>query len=122
MQREGGCAVVRQGHLIAVVVSLLMGCAVLFMVVGCAGVRSEAPQKEEQTHYSDRCEGTRTIDLAPTASASASAFSASASASAALFITNDVPGCPNKGGLLSGTDGRDKLDGEDGVDEVRGLG
>src|SRR5215216_5165996 len=71
MQREGGCAVVRQGHLIAVVVSLLMGCAVLFMVVGCAGVRSEAPQKEEQTHYSDRCEGTRTIDRAPTASASA---------------------------------------------------
>jgi Ca2+-binding RTX toxin-like protein len=107
----------RQGHLIdtrvliAVVGTFLMGCAVL-LVVGCAGMRSEAPQ-EEQTH-SDRCEGTRTIDLAPSASASASAR-------AVLFITNDVAGCPN-GGLLFGTDERDKLAGEDGEDEVRGFG
>jgi len=33
-----------------------------------------------------------------------------------------VPGCPNKGGLLSGTDERDKLAGQAGEDEVRGLG
>ena len=39
-----------------------------------------------------------------------------------VFTTNDLPGCPNKGGLLSGTDGRDKLDGNMGDDEIRGLG
>ena len=39
---------VRQGHLIAVMGDFLMGCAVL-LLVGCAGVRSEAPE-EEQGH------------------------------------------------------------------------
>jgi RTX calcium-binding nonapeptide repeat (4 copies) len=107
--------VIREGHFIAVVGTFVIGCAVL-LAVGCAGVRSEAPKEQghtevtkEQTH-SDRCEGTRTIDLAQ-----------SASAPAALFITNDVPGCP-KGGLLSGTDEPDKLAGQAGEDEVRGLG
>jgi RTX calcium-binding nonapeptide repeat (4 copies) len=76
MQREGGCAVIRQGHLIAVVVSFLIGCAVLLLAVGCAGVRSEAPQEQghteatsqEQAHSPQataseeaRCEGTRTF-------------------------------------------------------------
>jgi Ca2+-binding RTX toxin-like protein len=98
----------------AVVGAFLVGCAVLLMVVGCAGVRSEAPQKEEQAR-SDRCEGTRTIDLAESTSASGT------SAPAALFITNDLPGCP-KGGLLLGTDKRNKLAGQAGEDEVRGLG
>jgi hypothetical protein len=41
--------VIRQAHLIAVVGAFLIGCAVL-VVAGCAGVRSEAPQKEEQAH------------------------------------------------------------------------
>jgi RTX calcium-binding nonapeptide repeat (4 copies) len=36
-----------------------MGCAVLLMVVGCAGVRSEAPQKEEQGHTESTKEQTR---------------------------------------------------------------
>jgi hypothetical protein len=81
--------VIRQGHLIAVVGVFLIGCAVLLLVVGCTGVRSEAPKEQAQ---SDRCERTRSIYLGP---------SASASTPAALFITNDVPGCPNKGGLLS---------------------
>jgi hypothetical protein len=36
-------------------------------------------------------------------------------------MTNDVPGCPT-GGLLSGTDGRDNLDGKKGEHEIRGLG
>ena len=42
--------------------------APFFYVVGCAGVRSEAPQKEEQGHTEAtraseeaRCEGTRTF-------------------------------------------------------------
>jgi Ca2+-binding RTX toxin-like protein len=44
------------------------------------------------------------------------------------YITNDIPGCPNKGDVLSGydllgTDGRDKLYGGEGEDfKVRGLG
>jgi Ca2+-binding RTX toxin-like protein len=98
-----------------VVRPFLICCVVLF--VGCAGAGSEAPNEEqgrtevtkEQTH-SDRCEGSQTINLAQ-----------SASASATLYITNDVPGCPN-GGLLSGTDEPDKLAGLTGEDEVRGLG
>ncbi len=100
---------VRRARLIAVVGVYVIGSAVL-QGVGCAGVRSEAPEEEqgrteatgeeqgrspEAASEEDRCEGTRTIDLAKSASA--------ASASAALFVTNDLPGCPNKGGLLSGT-------------------
>ena len=66
------------------------------LVVGCAGVRSEAPQKEEQAHTEAtaseeaRCEGTRTLTR---------------NFGAGLLTTNDVPGCP-KGGLLFGTDKR----------------
>ena len=37
------------------------------------------------------------------------------------FTTNDLAGCP-KGGLLLGTDGKDKLFGADGEDIIRGLG
>jgi Ca2+-binding RTX toxin-like protein len=112
--------VVRQGHLIAVVVgTFLIGCALLLLVVGCAGTRSEAPQKEKghteatkekQGHTrgaaseEDRCGGTRTFDRW-----------------GGPYITNDVPGCPN-GGLLEGTDERDKLAGEAGEDKVHGLG
>jgi hypothetical protein len=88
----------------AVAISFLMGCAIL-LVVGCAGVRSEAPQKEEEQARSDRCEGTRTIKLQRYV----------------VVVTNDVPGCP-KGGLLSGTDELDELDGRKGNDEIHGLG
>ena len=38
-----------------------------------------------------------------------------------VFITNDLPGCPS-GGLLSGTDKKDGLDGKKGDDEIHGLG
>jgi len=107
---EGEDAVVRQGRSIALVVAFLIGCAVL-LVVGCAGVGSEARQKE-QTHSPQataseeaRCEGTRTIKLQRYV----------------VVVTNDVPGCPN-GGLLSGTDGNDELDGMKGEDEIHGLG
>jgi hypothetical protein len=103
----------------AVVRTFFIGCAVL-LVVGCAGMRSEAPEetqgrteatKQEQARSpeataseDDRCEETHPIDL-----------------QGRTYTTNDVSGCP-KGGLLSGTNGRDKLDGEDGDDEIRGLG
>ena len=68
---------VRQGHLIAVVGTFLIGCAVLLMV-GCAGVRSEAAKQEqgrtEATEEQARspegtaseeaqCEGTRTFQM-----------------------------------------------------------
>jgi uncharacterized protein YceK len=105
---NGGCAVIRQGHLIAVVGAFLIGCAVLLLVSGCAGVRSEAAQKEEQAR-SDRCEGTRTFNVY--------AYEMGPK----VYTTNDLPGCP-KGGLLPGTDGRDKLNGQDGDDELHGLG
>jgi hypothetical protein len=46
--KEGWCVVVRQGHLKAVV-ALLIGCAVLLLGVGCAGVRSESPKEQGHT-------------------------------------------------------------------------
>jgi hypothetical protein len=111
--------VIRQTHLIAFLGIFLIGCAVL-LVVGCAGVRSQAPQekqghteatKQEQARSPEataskeaRCRGTRSLDKPH-----------------GPYLTNDVPGCP-KGGLLRGTDGPDKLYGGDGKDEVRGLG
>ena len=112
---------VGQEHLIAVVGAILIGCT--FVVLGgCAGMRSEAPQEEqEQTETpkeqgrspettaseEGRCEGTRTFKRMRMADA--------------VLTTNDLPGCP-KGGLLSGTDKHDNLAGEDGEDQVRGLG
>jgi hypothetical protein len=97
--KEGRCAVVRQGHLIAVVVAFLIGCAVVLMA-GASGVQAEASKKEES-----RCEGTRKINVNLPA----------------RFTTNDLPGCP-QGGLLLGTDKPDLLAGEKGDDEVRSLG
>jgi hemolysin type calcium-binding protein len=124
--------VVRQGHFTVVVVYFLIGCAVL-LVVGSSGVGAEASQEEEkqgrtedtkeQDHpgeaapEEDRCDRTRTI-----------------SRSGAGYLTNDVPGCPNKGGLLSSQlseiDNKNRISdrqygllrGEKGDDEVRGLG
>jgi RTX calcium-binding nonapeptide repeat (4 copies) len=112
--------VVRRGHAIALVRAFLIGCAVALVVVGCARVRSGAPE-EEQGHTGattkeqarspeataseeGRCGETRPIDL-----------------QGSTFTTNDVPGCPH-GGLLSGTDQDDYLAGKGGDDEIRGLG
>ena len=45
---KGRHAVVRQGSLIAVVRAFLIGCAVLLLVVGCAGTTSsETSNKKE---------------------------------------------------------------------------
>jgi Ca2+-binding RTX toxin-like protein len=102
MQIEGGCAVVRQGHLIAVVRAFLIGCAFLLLIVGGS---PEATASEEA-----RCERTRTYD-----------YQTKDPTIVLVFTTNDIPGC-TEGGLLSGTDKRDLLNGKDGEDKVRGLG
>ena len=90
---------------------MLIGCAVVLMA-GASGVQAEASNKEEA-----RCEGTRTFKKSD--------------AGGEIYTTNDIPGCP-KGGLLLGTDKSDQtrsreparpgLAGEDGDDEIRGLG
>jgi hypothetical protein len=111
--------VVRQGQLIALVGTFLIGCVVL-MGVGCAGTSSEAPKEgqghteaiKEQTRSSEateaeeeaRCDGIRTLKK-----------------HGEVVATNDLPGCP-KGGLLLGTDKPEHLEGGNGDDEIRGLG
>ena len=112
---EGEGAVVRRRHLIALVVTFLIECALL-LVVGCAGVGSESSKKEqgssgEATASEEaRCEGTRTYN-----------YQTKDPQIVLVFTTNDIPGCP-KGSLLLGTDKRDLLNGKDGEDKVRGLG
>jgi Ca2+-binding RTX toxin-like protein len=91
--------VIRQAHLIAVVLAFVIGCAVLLMA-GASGVQAQDSKKEEA-----RCEGTRKINVNLPA----------------RFTSNDLPGCP-QGGPLLGTDKVDLLAGEKGDDEVRGLG
>ncbi len=102
---------IRQGHLINVVGTFLIGCVVL-LGFGCAGTTSSESSKKEQGSSPQatdseeaRCEGTRKINVNLPV----------------RFTTNDLPGCP-KGGLLLGTDKADELAGEKGDDEVRGLG
>src|SRR5215218_8917676 len=125
MQREVESSVVRQGHIMAVVGTLMIGCAILLIVVGCSEKRSEALQEEkEHTEATNkergriaeaaseevRCEGTRTYQKGRVVRGHRN-----------VFTTNDLPDCP-KGGLLVGTDKRDKLGGKEGEDEIRGLG
>jgi hypothetical protein len=124
-----GRAVIHRAHLIAFVVTLLIGFCSVLLVVGCSGVRAEASQEEkqgrteaakEQEHSGgaapegDRCDRTRTIVRG-----------------GGGYLTNDLPGCPNKGGLLSAQlpdTGRRKISdpnysglmGEKGDDEIRG--
>ena len=101
--------------------TFLIGCALILVVVGCAGVRSEAPQDEQE-----RTEATNEQARSPEATASEEARCGGTRSFhrknyLGTYVTNDVPGCP-KGGLLSGTDGQDNLAGFDGDDEIRGLG
>jgi hypothetical protein len=114
-------------HLIAVVRTFLIGCAVLLLVGGCAGTSSEAPKEKEKGHTEAtnkeqtsspeataseeaRCEGTRTYQKGPVVRGHRF-----------VLTTNDLPDCP-KGGPLLGTDEPDKLGAKEGDDEVRGLG
>src|SRR5215218_53959 len=146
MQREGGCAVIRRGHLIPVVGTFLIGCAVLLLVVGCAGTSSETSNKKEQgsspqapASEEARCEGTRRYHLyqvvhkpgywnGPLRTGSeediekADKKPRQMTMDFGVYTTNDLPSCPYKGGLLLGTDKPDMLDGKDGDDEIRGLG
>jgi Ca2+-binding RTX toxin-like protein len=71
---------------------------------GEALARVSATSWQEQTTEEARCEGTRTIMM-----------------KGDFITTNDIPGCPN-GGLFSGTDKSDALDGLKGEDEIHGLG
>ncbi len=113
---------VRRARLGAVFGTLLIGCAVLVMA-GCAGARTEAPKEKQQGRTAEatasegqaRCEGTRTIRNPLDMATPRVTWKAP-------FTTNDLPECPNNGGLLLGTDGPDELAGEDGDDEVRGRG
>jgi hypothetical protein len=109
--------VLRQAHLIAVVRTFLIGCAVLLLVVNCSGTRSDTSNKKEQRRTVEatsqeqaRCKGTRTI-RSPMADRG----------HRGIYTTNDLPGCP-KGDLLLDTDKTDKLWGGEGEDEIRGLG
>jgi Ca2+-binding RTX toxin-like protein len=138
--------VVRQRHLIALVVAFLIGCAIL-LIVGCAGVRSETSKKEEQgsspqateSEEEARCQGTRTYHIyqvlhrpgwwnGPLRYGSeedmkkADKKAGQKTMDFGVYTTNDLPGCPNKGGLFLGTEKPDMLDGKHGDDEVRGLG
>jgi len=101
-----------------VVRAFLIGCAVLLLMVGCAGRRSETSKKEQgsspqatQSEVEARCDRTRTIKVR----------TMPFSKQGVVFTTYDLASCP-KGGLFSGTDKPDKLVGRDGDDEIRGLG
>ncbi|HEX6711075.1 MAG TPA: calcium-binding protein [Rubrobacter sp.] len=96
-----------------------MGCAVLLLVVGASGVRAETSQEKKQGHneatkgQEHRCgiwrngtrrRGTRTIVR-----------------DGESYLTNDVPGCSNKGGRFSGSPSCGcTLDGKKGEDEITG--
>ena len=110
-----------QGRSIAVVVFLIW-CAVLLMVVGCAGVRSEAPQEEKQRHTeATKKEQTRSPEATASEKVARCQGTRTFQKWGEHFTTNDLPGCP-KGGLLLGTDKNDKLAGLEGDDKIRGLG
>jgi hypothetical protein len=49
--------VIRQVRLVAVVGALVIGCAVLLVLVDCAGVRSEAPKEQEHAEATTQEQG-----------------------------------------------------------------
>ena len=103
----------------SVVVTFLIGCAVLLIVVGCSGMSSESPK--QQGHTEATREQTRSAKAASEEARCAETRPIERHGPSGRWVTNDLPGCP-KGGLLLGTDKPDELDGLDGDDEIRGLG
>jgi hypothetical protein len=115
--------VIRPGRLIAVVVgTFLIGCAVLLLVVGCAGSQSGAPPKEDQGNIEATREGHEHTEATASEEARCEGTRKTNVFMPGRFTTNDLPGCSNKGGLLLGTDKVDELAGKKGENEVRGLG
>jgi hypothetical protein len=123
-----------------VVVTLLIGCAILLLAVGCSGTRSEAPKEKQQGHTEAtnkeqtrsseatseeeaRCGETRTFDVLKKHNIAmvVDGRQLRPGDPEVLYTTNDLSGCPT-GGLLFGTDELDRLAGENGDDEVHGLG
>ena len=100
--------------------TFLIGCAVLLLVVGCAGTRSESPKQQGHTEATKQ-EQTRSAKAASEEARCAETRPIARHGPNGRWVTNDVPGCP-KGGLLLGTDKPDQLDGLEGDDEIRGLG
>ena len=125
--------------------TFLIGCVVL-LGVGCAGTSSETSNKKEQGSSPEataseeaRCEGTRTYyryvvvygngqNSEVRTGSKEDMKKAGKTTLVDALTTNDLPGCPNKGGLLLGTDKPDAvphhpgLNGQDGDDKIRGLG
>jgi hypothetical protein len=120
IQREGGCAVVRRGHLTAVVGTFLIGCAVLLLGLCCAGTSSETSKKAQEPTEAIQKEQTRSPEA--TASEEARCQGTRPFQQQGVHLTtNDLPECP-KGGPLLGADKADKSGGKEGDDEIRGLG
>jgi hypothetical protein len=103
----------------AVVRPFSICCVVLF--VGCAGMRSVAPHEEQGHTEATKEQGSSSGAASSEEARCRQTRTFKDEESGWLITTNDIPGCPN-GGLLSGTDGRDKLSGDKGEDEIRGLG
>jgi hypothetical protein len=144
--------VVRHVHLIAVMVTCVIGCAFLLLVVSCAGTRLESSKKElgsspeATTSEETRCQGTMTyhsytifyrkggmVDK----TGSEEDMKKAAKKARHLAKREDLGAVKvkvwggfttndlrgcPKGGLLLGTDKKDELSGEKGDDEIRGLG
>ena len=94
---------VRQGRSIAVVVVLLIGCAGLLVAGGCAGVRSEAPQEEQQPNTKSTKEGQEHTEAT----------------SEATREQQELYGGPGYDRLRGGV-GKDILHGVGGMDELLG--
>jgi hypothetical protein len=106
-----------------VVRAFLMGCAVALVLVGCAGVRTEAPKEKSRGTPLKQQPPKNKPDAKGRGPQEPACYRDTPQGHVETpFTTNDLPECPNKGGLLLGTDGPDELAGEDGDDEVRGRG
>lgn len=111
---------VRQSHRMAVVGALLIGCMVL--VVGCAGVRSEAPKEQEQRRAEATREGqehTEATSEAP--SEQQELYGGPAYDRLRGGIGNDILHGLGGGDFLESGAGDDVIYGDDGADMIFAL-